>query len=140
MRRLVLVAACVLAPALHAQDGTGVHDTASTTRTTKDRVYSREQWLRGQDIYAGNCRSCHTPEGHASPAFVANWNGRTLAQLYTYIRGSMPKSNPGSLTPEEYRDVLAYLLRLNRMPTGVDELPSDSTALATIRFQAEAKP
>ena len=122
----LLLLACIFVPALQSQE-----------RSTQDGVYSRPQWLRGQDLYAGNCRSCHTPESHAGETFKLTWKGRTLAQLYTYIRGSMPKSDPGALTPEEYADVLAYLLRLNRMPTGVDELPTDTTALRVIRFEAD---
>jgi hypothetical protein len=46
----------------------------------------------------------------------------------------MPKNEPGSLSPEEYADVLAYLLKLNLMPAGPAELPPDSSALRTIRI------
>lgn len=105
-------------------------------KSTLDGVYNRQQWLRGQDLYAGMCKSCHTPESHAGVNFITTWKGRTLADLYTYIRGSMPKGDPGSMSPQEYADVLAYLLRLNRMPTGPKELPTDSTMLSTIRFTA----
>jgi S-disulfanyl-L-cysteine oxidoreductase SoxD len=46
----------------------------------------------------------------------------------------MPKNEPGSLAPEEYADVLAYLLQLNGMPAGERDLPADSTALKRIRI------
>ena len=131
MTRTISFLACGLA--LLVASGAGAQN-GDSARTTLDGVYNRAQWLRGQDLYAGNCRSCHTPESHAGETFVATWKGRTLAELFTYIRGSMPKSDPGSMSAEEYADVLAYLLRLNRLPTGPDELPADSTALATVRF------
>ncbi len=102
--------------------------------STKSGVYNREQALRGQDIYAGNCKSCHTPESHAGPLFHSKWQGKTLAALYVFIRDQMPKNDPGTLSPQENADVLAYLLRMNRMPLGDTELPADSAALHAIRI------
>jgi hypothetical protein len=46
----------------------------------------------------------------------------------------MPKSEPGTLTPDEYAQVLAYLLELNGMPAGDVELPPDPEAMKTIRI------
>jgi len=47
----------------------------------------------------------------------------------------MPKNEPGSLTPQEYADVVAYLLRMNRMPPGSDELSTDVATLKKIRIE-----
>jgi hypothetical protein len=47
----------------------------------------------------------------------------------------MPKNEPGSLAPEEYADLLAYLLKLNQMPVGPTELPADTMVLKTIRIE-----
>lgn len=103
--------------------------------TTRAGVYTLQQSNRGRDIYAGNCRSCHTPETHSGAAFNATWNGRSLAELYVFIRERMPKNDPGVLSPQEYADVLAYLLRLNRLPLGDAELPADSAALSRVRIE-----
>jgi mono/diheme cytochrome c family protein len=103
--------------------------------TTKTGVYSLPQASRGQDVYVGYCKSCHTPESHAGPVFNATWNGKKLSELFAYIRERMPKNEPASLSDEEYADVLAYLLKLNRMPNGKSELPSDSAKLGRIRFE-----
>ena len=103
-------------------------------RTTKNGVYSREQANRGQDVYMGMCKNCHTPEFHTASTFTAKWNGKPLSELYEYIRDQMPKNEPGSLLPEEYADVLAYVLRLNRMPAGPADLP-DERAMKTIRIE-----
>jgi len=102
--------------------------------TTRKGVFSAEQAQRGRDVYLGNCRSCHTPETHTGATFNATWNGRPLAQLYSFIRERMPKNDPGTLSDEEYADVLAYLLALNRMPAGRSELAPDSTAMKTVRI------
>jgi hypothetical protein len=58
--------------------------------------------------------------------------GRPLADLFEYIRDEMPKSEPGSLTDEEYTIVLAYLLRMNGMPAGRQTLSSDPASLRAI--------
>ena len=104
-------------------------------RSTNDGVYTREQALRGQDVYAGNCKSCHTPESHTGTVFTAKWNGKPLLELYAYVRDLMPKNDPGTLSPEEYADVLAYMLRMNKLPVGDVDLPADTVALKKIRFQ-----
>jgi mono/diheme cytochrome c family protein len=103
--------------------------------TTRSGVYTAAQAARGKDIYAGNCRSCHTPETHTGATFNAIWNRRPLADLYSFIRERMPKNDPGSLSDQEYADVLAYVLLMNRMPAGRVELSSDSSALKGIRIQ-----
>jgi hypothetical protein len=51
----------------------------------------------------------------------------------------MPKNEPGSLQPNEYADLVAYLLRMNDMPGGSEELPADSVALKKIRIEVGKK-
>ncbi len=100
--------------------------------TTKSGVYSQEQSDRGRDVYLAYCKSCHSPETHTGPAFNALWNGKRLSELFDYVSDKMPKGNPGSLSSEENADVLAYLLRMNLLPTGTKELPADSVRLKSI--------
>jgi mono/diheme cytochrome c family protein len=105
-------------------------------RSTKDRVYSAAQALQGRDIYAGRCQSCHTAISHTGPPFRTNWDKRLLMELFDYMVEKMPKDSPGTLTTEEYTQVLAYILRMNGMPAGPDDLPSDKAALKAIRIDA----
>jgi hypothetical protein len=86
----------------------------------------------------GMCKSCHTADAYTASTFTSKWEGKPLSELYVYIRDQMPKNEPGSLTLEEYADVLAYLLRINRMPPGDAELPTDAERLKTIRFQTKS--
>lgn len=102
--------------------------------TTHAGVYSRDQAMRGQQVFLTACKSCHTPESHTSDAFVAKWNGKPLSELYQYIKDQMPKNEPGSLSPDEYADVLAYVLRLNRIPPGDVDLPADVNGVKSIRI------
>jgi hypothetical protein len=105
-------------------------------RSTREGVYNRDQWMRGRDVYAGLCAGCHPAVTHVGPIFTASWAGKKLGDLYGFLRERMPKNDPGSLSEQEYVDVMSYMLRLNGMPAGVDELPADSVALAKIRIDS----
>ena len=50
----------------------------------------------------------------------------------------MPKNDPGSLSPDEYAAVTAYLLQLNDMPAGKAALPVDSLTLKAIIYDTVA--
>ena len=108
---------------------------SAAPRSTLAGVYSAEQATRGRDTYAGMCRSCHTAESHTGVTFHKTWDGRRVSELFGYISTKMPKNEPGSLAPEDYADVLAYLLKLNQMPAGAAELPADTAVLKTIRIE-----
>ena len=129
---VTVAAACILAIPETAAAQTTAPDSIRSTRTG---VYTSEQAVRGSDLYALNCVSCHTAASHAGPAFIAKWQGRELSELFAYMRSEMPKSDPGSLSRHEYVLVLAYLLKLNGMPAGPAELPADSLALSRIRIE-----
>src|SRR5688572_29907523 len=101
MRLWPLVAVIFMFPA-------GASAQSTSTTSTKAGVYTKEQSGRGQDVYAGYCKNCHTPESHTGEVFKTKWSGRRLSELYEYIRDQMPKNAPGSLSDEEYVDVMAY--------------------------------
>jgi hypothetical protein len=81
------------------------------------------------------CLSCHPAVTHTGPQFVEAWNGKRLGDLFSFVVERMPKNDPGSLSQREYADVIAYILRLNGMPAGPRDLPSDSLALNAIRLE-----
>jgi len=109
------------------------------TRSTSAGVYTDEQASRGRDMYAMQCKSCHTPASHTGVVFANSWDRRPLSDLYQFIVTRMPKNEPGSLQPDEYADVLAYLLKLNELPSGSEPLPADSVALKKIRIEVGKK-
>lgn len=111
---------------------------AAPQRSTLSGVYSADQAVRGSDLYAGRCKSCHSAASHTGVTFEKLWGGRSLADLFDFMSTQMPKNEPGSLAPEEYADVLAYLLKLNDMPAGSAELEPDTISLRTIRIQTHA--
>jgi mono/diheme cytochrome c family protein len=111
-------------------------------RSTWSGVYSKAQARRGLAVYARACASCHGPtlQGaeQAAPltgaAFSANWDGRTLGELFELMRQSMPGDDPGTLTAEQNADVLAYMLSVGNFPAGDAALSGDRAALDTITF------
>jgi hypothetical protein len=123
---LVLALSLVAAPAAGAQ--------RAGSLTTADGVYTSAQAKSGGDLYVMLCQSCHAAITHTGTPFRAKWVGRTLADLYTYIREEMPKTEPGSLSEEEYTLVLAYILRMNGMPAGRRTLDPADGSMARIRI------
>jgi len=110
---------------------TGTH--IDQARTSKSRVYSAAQATRGEALYMALCVSCHPPATYTGAVFLT-WQGRTLGELLAYLQDKMPKNDPGSMTAAEYADVMAYLLRLNKMPAGRVDLPADAKTLGGIKI------
>ncbi|MEO8335458.1 MAG: cytochrome c [bacterium] len=104
-------------------------------QTTRSGIYTSAQADRGRMTYAMTCRSCHTAASHTGITFAKWWKDRTVADLFGFMSTQMPKNDPGSLAPEQYADVIAYLLKMNAMPAGTTDLLADSAALAQIRIE-----
>jgi mono/diheme cytochrome c family protein len=116
-------------------------------RSVWDGVYTTEQAKRGETLYAQSCAACHgtTLEGGemAPPLtggqFNSNWTGLSLGDLFERTRISMPQNNPGSLSRQQYADVIAFMLSAGSFPGGKAELPREVETLKQIAFDA-AKP
>jgi mono/diheme cytochrome c family protein len=113
-------------------------------RTTDDRVYSEVQAKRGEILYRQHCSSCHGSNlwGAESgpplrgPDFSENWNGLTLKEFFDRIRTTMPRNAPGSLSNNDYLDVIAYILAVLGCPTGSDDLSAVNDRLGGIVIKA----
>lgn len=104
-------------------------------RSTLEGVYTTAQADKGEDTYFGICITCHPRGTYAGDTFKKNWNGRPLSDLYDWVLNKMPKSAPGTLSPAESIQVIAYILRENKMPPGKVALPASAATLGTIRIQ-----
>jgi mono/diheme cytochrome c family protein len=105
------------------------------SRTVNDGVYSSSQAGRGQALFQSVCTNCHAPDRFTGEEFVSAWSGKPLAELFKALQ-TMPEDNPGSLEAQQYGDVIAYFLQLNKYPAGSDELKGDADALAGIQFES----
>jgi mono/diheme cytochrome c family protein len=120
---------------------------AQAERSVKDGVYSEDQARRGEAVYAEQCANCHGErlEGiDMSPALVggtfsSNWNTLTVGDLFDRIRTTMPMDRPGTITPQQNADVIAYMLKANQLPAGATELPNTVMPLKTIKIEPSAR-
>jgi mono/diheme cytochrome c family protein len=107
--------------------------------STLDGLYTDEQAARGRDVYFGSCRSCHSPQSHTGATFATWWRGKQLSDLFDFVSQRMPKNDPGSLAPEDVADVVAYLLKMNALPTGPAELYPDPDSLKQYRIETRRR-
>ena len=116
----------------------------SSGRSVWDGVYTEEQAKRGEDLYEKQCSACHGDKlaGRESAppltggAFLSNWNGLPLSDLFERVRRTMPQNAPGKLSRQQNADILAYLLSFNKFPAGKTELYRQAEMLKEIRFEA----
>lgn len=118
-------------PALHAQD---------ILRSTNDGVYTAAQAARGKTTFTARCSACHEAERFKGAEFIDGWAKEPLAPLFEMMSSTMPADNPGGLQPQEYGDVLAYILQINAYPTGADELKGNKDAAGAIRLDPPKTP
>lgn len=101
-------------------------------------LYADAQAKRGEAVYATSCAECHGPRlrgavgpAVAGPRFVARWKDKGVADVFDKVKTTMPESAPGSLTPEQYADVVAFILSSNHYPGGAVELTADAAPQKT---------
>jgi mono/diheme cytochrome c family protein len=108
-------------------------------------LYSAAQAERGQAVYDRHCVACHaagmTGGGAGSPPlvgqiFMIGWRGESVGALLDYLRTTMPTGMAGSLTDQEYADVLALMLQANGVPADAGvELGTDPEALMDVAIE-----
>jgi mono/diheme cytochrome c family protein len=100
---------------------------AAQERTTMDGVYTNEQADLGAKTYEAVCSKCHaTGAALTGPGFLNKWSDQSLYRLWEYMSSRMPYGAPGTLEPDQYLGMLAWILRQNGYPAGDTPLPSDN--------------
>lgn len=102
-------------------------------------LYTAEQAERGKAVFARTCKECHELADFTGNDFRGKWHGRPVWELYEQIRTTMPDGNPGTLTREEYADVLAHLFQANELPAGSTVLAPDSAGLVVVKVPLPPK-
>jgi mono/diheme cytochrome c family protein len=105
-------------------------------RSTREGVYTLAQAERGEKLFAARCAVCHQTAQLSGPVFLRTWNGQPAEALYDLVRTTMPQENPGSLKPQQYADLLAYIFRINGLPAGDEELKGAPRALRQVIIEA----
>jgi alcohol dehydrogenase (cytochrome c) len=114
---------------------------AAPARKVSDGVFSAAQALAGSRVYRDRCAACHGAEfapaqgvpAVQGAAFLANWRGRTLAELFSLMRTTMPPGAAGTMAEADHLAVLAYILQANGFEPG-GPLSADPAGLGQIGF------
>ncbi|MCC6983814.1 MAG: c-type cytochrome, partial [Bauldia sp.] len=92
--------------------------------------YTAEQADRGEDAYTAECSGCHGTTlgggGEAPGLLGAGFRNRLIpdgdaAALYAVIATTMPQQAPGTLSPETYADITAFLMERHQIAPGASE-------------------
>lgn len=93
----------------------GRTESGQTAGTGVSAPYTQAQASQGKALYAAQCSSCHGAnlQGVSAPALTGASFGHanlSISQLRTIVTTQMPLSAPGSLKPQQYAAIIAYLL------------------------------
>ncbi|HXD75344.1 MAG TPA: cytochrome c [Vicinamibacterales bacterium] len=117
---------------------------AQAPQSVNDGIYTAAQADRGKAVFAMTCAGCHgeKAEGGAAgptlsgPDFTNGYKDGSAGALLNKISSDMPSNAPGSLEPQQYADVFAYVLSVNKYPAGQTEAPKDPAALKDVKMAA----
>ena len=112
-------------------------------------LFTADQAQQGALLFAQQCAACHGAdvEGGAGPALkgpafreMAATQNLTVKSLLDVVSRSMPMTAPGSLKPEEYAALVAFILQQSGYQPGTQPLTAASEGLDKIALGAGAAP
>ncbi len=120
--------------------------TVAAMAATPPALYTQTQASAGATVFAQSCAMCHGADlkGVAGPAligptFAAPGNKYTVGSVFTEISQQMPVSAPGSLSHDEYADVMSYIMSKNGYPAGTTALDYTTSLTSTVPFVTQVK-
>lgn len=118
---------------------------AAQASTGSVASYTDAQADGGRDLYFRTCANCHGEDlaGKVGPALTGRQfhqmvaaQNMTAPLLLRFIATQMPQTKPGSLTPTECAEIMAFILEQNGYPSGNTPLTLDSPQLKKIDLAA----
>jgi mono/diheme cytochrome c family protein len=121
----------------------GLLAASAMTGAQTARAFPPDQIARGEAVWNRICVECHGPDSTNldAPLLLRQDSLRrfpTAAAAHKFVSESMPSENPGTLTPEEYWDVLAFLLAQSNIGAGDAPLGPDTAGTIPTRAQGGA--
>ena len=99
-------------------------------------AFTEAQSAAGRASYLANCAGCHLADLRGNnearplvgPDFMRTWSGRTAQELVAFLGVTMPPppAAPGSLGPQSYVTLAAFLLHANGAAPGTIALTASS--------------
>jgi mono/diheme cytochrome c family protein len=107
-------------------------------------AFPPDQVARGEEVWNRICVECHGPDSTNvdAPLLLRPDSLRRFpnaAAAHKYISESMPNETPGSLSQEEYWDVIAFLLARNGISGGETPLGPETAASVPTRGQTGSR-
>jgi cytochrome c len=108
-------------------------------------VYTDAQAMNGRQVYYRTCANCHGEDlaGKVGPALTGRQFHQMVAaqkmtapSLFQFIATQMPQTKPGSLTPTQCAEIMAFILKQNGYPSGNTPLSADNQDLGKINLAA----
>src|SRR4029453_5828682 len=104
-------------------------------RTVWNGVYTDSQAERATQVFGQSRPNCHTVTAQgakkkplARPKFWEGLTQKTVGDLLTYVKTSMPNGNGGSLAAATFNDLVALILKSNGFPAGTTDLAPETVA------------
>lgn len=93
--------------------------------------FTARQANKGQILFYENCAECHGAqlEGNAGPALDdthGNVQWETVSFVFSYMSAFMPAGNAHSLSPDDYLNIMAFLLKAHGHHTGAAALTANA--------------
>lgn len=91
--------------------------------------FTNGQVERGRSEFGASCGECHSTSEFRGTDFQFKWRRRTAWAFFRTLTDTMPEDAPGSLSDQQYVDVIAYILEMNGFAPGDAELTATEAAL-----------
>jgi len=104
-------------------------------------LYTQAQADSGKQKFLENCSRCHGRDlgGLAGPAlkganFASLASHFHVGDIFTIVSHNMPATQPGSLSQQDYVEIMAFLLQQNGYPAGSNALSFDEAMQSKVDF------
>jgi mono/diheme cytochrome c family protein len=116
------------------------HQTQATTAPPTTTTATAGQLAQlGQSVFSVSCAKCHgnTGQGGSGPALIGQGNSlskyNTAQGLFNFMSSAMPLDAPGTLTHEQYLELLSYILVNNGVMQSGDMFMEGDLASVTLK-------
>ncbi|WP_133660783.1 transporter substrate-binding domain-containing protein [Paraburkholderia sp. BL10I2N1] len=106
--------------------------------------FDSAQVAHGKSLYSGSCAKCHGAELQGvnapalkGPAFAPAANAHlTIGGVFGYMASNMPADRPGKMKPQDYADIMSFLLYSNGYRASSAKLTADSARASSTPLNA----